>query len=303
MLTGPFKVLRACWQSSRILKEVNATAVLGMGGFVSGPVGLAAIATRRPLVLHEQNAVVGMANKWLSRLATRVFSAVPDVFPANIGATAVGNPVRESIEAIGSEKQTAKTAASSTQTKEIKVLIIGGSSGARALNEMVPAAVQQLSAESNEFDLHVWHQTGPADEDAVNEAYASVRADNAARVSINVQPYIDEVTDAYQWADVIICRSGAMTVSEISAAALPGLLVPYPYHSDNQQARNARFLSDAGAAVVLPQAELTAGLLAQQLRELAEDPDKLNAMSMAAHGLHKPDAANIIADALQEVGN
>jgi len=309
-IVGPFKVLLACGQSLKILSDVRASAVLGMGGFVSGPVGIAALLTRRMLVLHEQNAVAGMTNKWLGRLANRVYSAMPNVFPEKVGAKAIGNPVRASIEALGLEK--AQQSAAQNKTTEadnqnvhaatlerpsLNVLIVGGSRGARALNETVPGALKQLMGLQADLDLGVWHQTGPADESMVQQSYQALQP--VAR-SIKVAAYIEEVTDAYQWADVIICRAGAMTVSELSAAGLPGVFVPFPHHVDNHQTVNAKFLVDAGAAVLMPQSELTGDALANTLSRLSSSPAVLKDMSKAALALHKPDAAVVVADALQE---
>lgn len=293
LLTGPFKIVRACMQSIQILSDVRASSVLGMGGFVSGPVGIAALLTRRVLVLHEQNAVAGMTNKWLARLATRVYSAMPNVFPDKVGAQAIGNPVRESIESVGLQKMTAVPV---TNRTALRVLIIGGSRGARALNDVVPMAIQELLAASSKLELQVWHQTGPADVQNVEQAYASM-ADNAA---IKVDAYIEDVTAAYQWADVIVCRSGAMTVSELSAAGLPGVLVPYPHHTDNQQTLNAKFLVDSGAAVLMPQDQFSSASLSATLLSFVKEPNLLTNMSKAAQALHKPDAAAVVADALQE---
>lgn len=297
MITGPFKVLGACIQSIRILSDVRASAVLGMGGFVSGPVGLAAVLTRRMLVLHEQNGVVGLTNKWLGRIASRVYSAMPNVFPEKVGAIAVGNPVRDSIESLGLQKAEEQQVQAAS---ELHVLIIGGSRGARALNEVVPNAMHELLARQSDLVLHVWHQTGPADEPSVQQAYEPLLE---RAKSIQVSAYIDDVTDAYRWADVIICRSGAMTVSELSAAGLPGVLVPYPHHADNQQLHNAKFLTDVGAAVLQPESTLSATGLATVLAELSNSPDALAQMASAARALHKPDAAVVMADALQEASN
>ncbi len=299
MITGPFKVIGACIQSMRIMSDVRANAVLGMGGFVSGPVGIAALLTRRMLVLHEQNAVAGMTNKWLARLANRVYSAMPGVFPEKVGALAIGNPVRESIEALGVQKIEQMSASANAQPA-LNVLIIGGSRGARALNEVVPQAIKVLLDIQADIKLNVWHQTGPADEAAVQDAYKEFahRAE-----SVQVSAYINDVTDAYRWADVMISRAGAMTVSELSAAALPGVLVPFPHHADDHQTRNAKFLVDAGAAVLMPQPELNKDSLANTLRELSVSPEKLKTMAKAAQSLHKSDAAIVVADALQEVGH
>jgi len=296
LLSAPFKIFKASVQSIRILSEVGASSVLGMGGFVSGPVGIAALLTRRVLVLHEQNAVVGMTNKWLGRLATRVYSAMPNVFPEKVGAQAIGNPVRDSIESVGLRKVAAHT--TGHKRTALRVLVIGGSRGARALNQVVPAALQEVLEAFPTLELQVWHQTGPADQQSVKQAYEAV-ADKEKSIKVNA--YIDDVTAAYAWADVIICRSGAMTVSELSAAALPGVLVPYPHHSDNQQTHNAKFLVDAGAAVLMPEDQFNTTSLCTTLLKLIEKPNVLNEMSKAAQALHKPDAAAVVADALQEV--
>lgn len=294
LIIGPFKLIGACVQSMKILKEVQACSVLGMGGFVSGPVGIAALFTRRPLVLHEQNAIAGMTNRWLGRFATRVFSAMPKVFPAGVGAREVGNPVRESIEnvCLTKERQARST---------LRLLVVGGSRGARALNQVVPEAAkafQQLNDESLELD--VWHQTGVDDETQVSDTYKAF-ADQ--QVSAKVQPYIQDVTEAYKWADIVICRAGAMTVSELSAAGLPSVLVPFPYAVDDHQTMNARYLSDAGAAYLLPQSDMNAQNLAQRLTDLAKQPELLLEMSAKARQLYKPNAAAIIADALVEECN
>jgi len=298
-ISGPFKVFGACVQSMRILSDVHASSVLGMGGFVSGPVGIAALLTRRVLVLHEQNAVAGMTNKWLARLATRVYSAMPKVFPEKVGALAIGNPVRESIESVGLKKvDTTQTAPRDNTT--LKILVIGGSRGARVLNEVVPPAIQALTKTSEQLEVHVWHQTGPADEKSVDQAYSALKTKTKNN---KVTAYIEDVSEAYLWADVIICRAGAMTVSELSAAALPGVFVPFPHHADNHQTQNAKFLVDAGAAVLLTQDKFNASSLCDTLLNLTASPEVLPAMSAAAQALHKPDAAVVVADALQEASN
>jgi len=279
-IIGPFKVLRACVQSIRILADVRASAVLGMGGFVSGPVGIAALLTRRMLVLHEQNAVAGMTNKWLGRLANRVYSAMPNVFDEKVGAIAIGNPVRTSIEALGLQKVqqgAARSAAVATgidaqnaatiEKPSLNVLIVGGSRGARALNESIPDALKQLLKIQPDLSLGVWHQTGPADEQMVQQSYQGLQG---VASSIKIAAYIEEVTDAYQWADVIICRAGAMTVSELSAAGLPGIFVPFPHHVDDHQTVNAKFLVDAGAAVLIQQSVKTTQFIARDINDYVQ---------------------------------
>jgi len=180
------------------------------------------------------------------------------------------------------------------------VLIVGGRRGARALNEAVPEALNHLLKIQVDLGLSVWHQTGPADESMVQKSYQQLQT---VANSIKVTAYIEEVKDAYHWADIIVCRAGAMTVSELSAAALPGIFVPYPHHADDQQTLNAKFLVDAGAGVLMPQSELTSDALATTLKQLSSSPEILTNMSTAAQALHKPDAAIVVADALQEAAS
>ncbi len=286
-LLGPIGLARAVVQSVRQMHALKPRAVLGMGGFVSGPVGLAALLLRTPLVLHEQNAVAGMTNRWLSGVATRVFSAWPDVFSASRGAIVVGNPVRAEMEALALSARTVNTDA----TQPLRVLVVGGSRGAHALNEVVPKAVALMDQ-----TVVVHHQTGEADAADVKAAYAS-----SPDVESTVSAFIDDMTAAYGQADIVICRSGAMTVTELGALGIPSILVPFPYAVDDHQTLNARQLSDAGAAILLPQSALTAESLAQTLSSCAKDRQKLAMMSTAARSCFVPEAAATVAHTLLEV--
>ena len=232
---GPFRLGRALWQCLKQIFILKPRVVLGMGGFVSGPAGLAALLLRCPLVLHEQNAIAGMTNRWLSRFATRVFSAWPDVFRASRDAQVVGNPVRAEMEKLASK----------------------------------PSPVSTDAAQ-------------PLDQ-------------------VQVSAFIDDMTAAYQQTDLVVCRSGAMTVTELAAFGLPSVLVPFPFAVDDHQTRNARYLSDCGAAVLMPQKALTAEILAKTLVNLANDRQKLTLMSKAARGCFIPEAAITVANALLEV--
>ena len=284
---GPFRLGRALWQCLKQIFILKPRVVLGMGGFVSGPAGLAALLLRCPLVLHEQNAIAGMTNRWLSRFATRVFSAWPDVFRASRDAQVVGNPVRAEMEKLASKPSPVSTDAA----QPLRIMVVGGSRGARALNELVPQAVALADTA-----LLIHHQTGAADLTSVQQAYKNLNLDQ-----VQVSAFIDDMTAAYQQTDLVVCRSGAMTVTELAAFGLPSVLVPFPFAVDDHQTLNARYLSDCGAAVLMPQKALTAEILAKTLVNLANDRQKLTLMSKAARGCFIPEAAITVANALLEV--
>jgi len=286
-LLAPFKLVYAVSQSIRYLLQLKPRAVLGMGGFVSGPVGIAALMLRKPLVLHEQNAVAGMTNRWLSVMATRVFSAWPNVFKASSNAMVVGNPVRSDMETLAVTERVVRTDAD----KPLQILVVGGSRGAQALNQTVPQAAALIDRA-----MHIHHQTGSLDASAVRNAYQ-----HAPLVMATVSEFIDDMTSAYGDADVVVCRSGAMTVTELSALAIPSILVPYPYAVDDHQTLNARHLSDAGAALLIPEQRLDAKALAQALLSLADNRQTLVQMSKAARSCFIPGAAATVAHSLAEV--
>lgn len=275
--TAPFMLVRACWQALVILRRVRPRVVLGMGGFVSGPGGVMARWLRIPLVLHEQNRIPGTTNRLLARWAKVVLEAFPNSFPASASARCTGNPLRREIAALAE-----------TPRQEPKdppnLLVVGGSLGAKALNEIVPAALAAAG-----LTVRIRHQTG-----------AAMRAETAARyaeagIDAQVEAYVEDMAEAYHSADLAICRAGAMTVSELSAAGLPAILIPYPHAIDDHQTRNARYLGDAGAAVVLPQTELTPERLAAEIRALVGDPSRLRAMAQNAAAQARPEAAETVA--------
>jgi len=288
-LVGPFKLMRSCLQSLKYVYSLKPRAVLGMGGFVSGPVGIAALIMRKPLVLHEQNAVAGMTNRWLSRFATRVFAAWPNAFSAQGKEEIVGNPVSRSIVQLSLSVQRPE----SSNDQPLRILIVGGSRGARVLNEVVPEAIALLESE-----VQVHHQAGMADSELVRQRYAK-----AASAQWQVSEFIDDMATAYQSADLIICRSGAMTVTEISALGLPSILVPFPYAVDDHQTKNAEHLSEVGAAVLMPQKNFNAKTLAGIIRPLLKDRGALLEMSDAARRCFVPSAATVVASALVEVSS
>ena len=283
-LAAPYRLSLAIWQSLQVMRRRNPSVVLGAGGFVSGPGGVAAWLTRRPLVIHEQNAVAGLTNRLLARIALRVLEAFPNSFPPSVRAEAVGNPVRREIAAIASPGQRF-----ANRQGPLRVLIFGGSQGAARLNTVVPAALALLDAQSRP---QVVHQAGERHAAQAKEFYAQ------HNVQADVRAFIDDMAEAYGWADLVICRSGALTVSELAAAGLPALFVPFGAAVDDHQTRNARFLVDAHAATLIPEAELTPPRLADELRKLlGAGRGALAAMAERARALAITDADVKLADA------
>lgn len=284
LLGAPFKLAQAVRQSIAVIKRRNPVVVLGAGGFVSGPGGLAAWLTRRPLVIHEQNAVAGMTNRTLARFARRVLEAFPKSFPGNIKADTVGNPVRREIVRIPAPEDRF-----AQRTGSLRVLIIGGSQGAQRLNAVVPAALALLDGSQRP---RVLHQAGERHIEAARELYAK------HGVQADVQPFIEDMAGAYAEADLIICRSGALTVSEVAAAGVPAVFVPFPAAVDDHQTHNARFLVEAGAALLIQERDLTPQRLADELKKLfAAGRDRLRAMAVAARASAITDADVRLADA------
>ncbi|ASJ75887.1 undecaprenyldiphospho-muramoylpentapeptide beta-N-acetylglucosaminyltransferase [Granulosicoccus antarcticus] len=290
-LVGPLKLLRACLQCIRLMHSLKPRAVLGMGGFVSGPVGIAALLLGKPLVLHEQNAVAGMTNRWLSSRARRVFAAWPDTFKSSTRLKVVGNPVRADIALLAASPRIVEL----DPSRPLRILVVGGSRGARALNEVVPAAAAQL-----EMSVQIVHQSGSVEGDLVRQRYQAIQPENDLS-HYEVCEFIDDMAAAYQHADVVICRSGAMTVTELGALGVPSILVPFPFAVDDHQTRNAEQLAESGAAVLMPQNSLNADSLAAELVQLADDRKRLKSMSEAARRCFVPKAAEVVAEALLEV--
>jgi len=289
LLLAPFMLSLALLQALVIQLRLRPRAVLGMGGFAAGPGGVIAWLLRRPLLVHEQNSVAGMTNRWLAPLARTVMVAFPGSLPARHNPLHTGNPVRIAITQLPApaERFAARDGA-------LRVLVIGGSLGARALNETVPAAVAQL-ASAKALQLH--HQTGKDDVEKVRAAYA------AAGVDARVEAFIEDMAVAYAWADLVVCRSGALTVAELAVVGVASVLVPYPYATDDHQTGNARFLADAGAAILLPQSALSADKLAGLLAEFLQQRDMLREMAGRARELALPDAARRVAElCLQAAG-
>ncbi len=288
LLAAPFQLARAVWQSIQVMRRRQPVVVLGAGGFVSGPGGIAAWLTRRPLVIHEQNAVAGLTNRMLARLARRVFEAFPSSFPKSIKAERVGNPVRREISALPPpEKRFAE------RRGPLRVLIIGGSQGASRLNVVVPAAMAMIDAS---LRPQVLHQAGERHIAQARESYAK------HGVEADVRAFIDDMAEVYAWADLVICRSGALTVSELAAAGLPAVFVPFAAAVDDHQTHNARFPVAAGAGVLIPEAELTPLRLANELRTLLQaGRSALAGMAVKARSIALTDADVRLADACIEL--
>ncbi|MCB8889738.1 undecaprenyldiphospho-muramoylpentapeptide beta-N-acetylglucosaminyltransferase [Vreelandella malpeensis] len=268
---APVNLSRAVGEARRVIKTFAPDVVVGLGGFASGPGGLAARLAGIPLVIHEQNAVAGLTNRVLSRLATRTYAAFDEAFGPR--AEVIGNPVREEIAALGEHPRTREEIAS----RRLRLLVVGGSLGAVALNERLPTALAALDADRCP---EIWHQAGKERDETTRQNYA------AAGVEATVSPFIDDMARAYDWADLVVCRSGALTVAELAAAAKPSLLVPFPYAVDDHQRINAEVLVKAEAARCVVQAELTEARLIHHLDELLNRDTLVEMASRARRAAH-----------------
>lgn len=284
-LSAPLMLLRALWAALRIVARHRPRAVLGMGGYVSGPGAIAAWLRGVPLLIHEQNTVVGMTNRWLARLAGTALKGFDVPFPGAPGARFTGNPIRR---AIGAVPPPAERFAG--RQGPARLLVIGGSLGARALNERVPEALAELPVAAV-----VRHQAGERTVATARAAY------ERAGVEARIETFIDDMAEAYAWADLVVCRAGALTVAELAAAGVPALFIPFPYAVDDHQARNAGYLVDAGAAELLREADADTRTLGDALARLLSDREGLAAMAERARALGRPDAVDVVADACLEV--
>ncbi|QJT23470.1 undecaprenyldiphospho-muramoylpentapeptide beta-N-acetylglucosaminyltransferase [Aeromonas media] len=278
LLVAPYRIVKSVLQARRVLKSIRPDVVLGMGGFASGPGGVAAWLSGIPLLLHEQNAAAGLTNKLLARLAKRVLMAFPGAFAPSARTAVVGNPVRPEVVALPDPQLR-------SSSEPLRLLIVGGSLGARVLNEQVPPAVAAAGV-----PIEVRHQCGKGNRETVAQAYAELG------VEAEVSEFIKDIADAYAWADLVVCRAGALTVSEVAAAGVAAIFVPLPHAVDDHQTRNALTLVDGGAAEFLPQSELTPASLAARLSWLAGRRETLLNMAQAARRVAIIDAAERVAD-------
>lgn len=279
LLGAPLRVLRAVRDAARVLRLRKPDAVVSFGGFAAGPGGIAARIAGIPLLVHEQNRAAGLTNKVLAKFARQVMVGFPQTF---VGEVLVGNPVRAQIAQVAPPAQR-----DFAHGGALRLLVLGGSQGARALNNAVPQAVAALG-----LPVDVLHQAGEKMLDEARSAYAG------AGVEARVEPFIADMAAAYAWADLVVCRAGALTLAELCAVGVGSVLVPFPQAVDDHQTRNAEYLVERGAALLLKQDDALAARLGDVLAELTRDPGKRRAMADAARALARPDAAQRVADAV-----
>ena len=287
-LQAPVLVSVALVQAIIILIRIKPAAVLGMGGFVSGPGGLAAWLMRIPLCIHEQNAIAGLTNRLLAPLAQCVMEAFPDTFQKKFRAKVTGNPVRLEIYKVASPDHRIRIESDAP----MRVLVLGGSQGARKLNQVMP---QMLAGLSRDIKLEIWHQTGVHHYAEAEAAYRELNC------KTKLEPFIENMAEAYAWADIVICRSGALTVAELAAAGTASILVPFPYAVDDHQSANARFLTEAGAAVLIQEKDLGSESLGRLLSDFYHTRQRLLKMAQLARQLAMPAATQEVAESCLEV--
>ncbi len=277
---GGLRLFVSLFQSLKLMRAEAPQAVLGMGGYVAGPVCVAARLCRTRTVMHEQNAVAGFTNRLIKNFASRVLEAVPGTFDSKVKAIHTGNPVRKDILLLQAPELRMKN-----RTGPIRILLVGGSQGAQSLNHVLPAAVSLLNTE-----VCVRHQAGAGNKETTRKAY------EGCTQQIEVIEFIDDMAEAYTWADLLVCRAGAMTVAEIAAVGLAAVLVPYPYAVDDHQTANGRFLVEAGAALMIQESDLSAQTLAEQLRPLVANRDQLINMASNARKVSRRNATELVVD-------
>ena len=282
-LAAPVMVLSAIFQALCICIRRRPAAVLGMGGFASGPGGIAAWLLRIPLLVHEQNRVAGTTNRILARCAVKIMQGFPGTFEDSPGTVTTGNPVRRQIADLAG-RETPPSVASAPGG--LNVLVLGGSQGARKLNRVAPPALDRLQ---RRMKLNVRHQCGERHLAETQRVYDGLQLDR-----VRLDPFIDDMASAYEWADIAVCRAGALTIAELCAAGLASILVPFPFAIDDHQTANARFLRDAGAALLLPEDELTETGLEDLLWQLCSTEDKLSELARNSRSCACPDAAEAV---------
>ncbi len=279
LLGAPLRVLRAVRDAARVLRQTRPDAVISFGGYAAGPGGIAARLAGIPLYVHEQNRAAGMTNKVLAKVARQVLVGFPQTFAHE---TLVGNPVRAQIAQVPAPEQR-----DFHHPGALRLLVLGGSQGARALNAAVPQAVAAFGQ-----PVDVLHQAGEKLLEQARQAYAD------AGVDARVEPFIADMAATYAWADLVVCRAGALTLAELCAVGVGSVLVPFPQAVDDHQTRNAEYLVERGAALLLPQSEDLAERLREVLAQLAPDSERRLTMARAARALARPDAADRVADAV-----
>jgi UDP-N-acetylglucosamine--N-acetylmuramyl-(pentapeptide) pyrophosphoryl-undecaprenol N-acetylglucosamine transferase len=307
LFAAPWKLVKAISQALKIVNQIKPCAVVGMGGFAAGPGGLAARILNKPLIIHEQNAISGYTNRALALFAKRVLMSFPHTFPQRCNPILTGNPLRKEFFCMDNPDQRF-----SNRKGAIRLLILGGSQGAAALNNTVPEALALLSG----HEIEVIHSTGVSSLEKTQQTYndkgfkvyslpTGDKADitNSEIKGVKVAPFIKDMAEAYAWADLCICRSGALTVAEICAVGVGAIFIPFPFAVDDHQTKNAQPLVAAGAAQIVQQKDLTAPGLAKILEELITNKEKLVEMARAAHQLSSHNATTQVVEQIVEVCN
>lgn len=282
LLFAPYKIIKSIIQANRVIRQFKPDVVIGMGGFASGPGGVAARLNRLPLVLHEQNAVPGLTNKLLSKIASKVLTGFDKTFEDQKVDSSnkylwVGNPVRHEFAEISSKP---------ASQLPLNLLVVGGSLGAQVLNEILPLVLPSLQ------EIRVRHQTGSGHLASVQTAYADQKVDKSR---VEILEFIDDMPSAYEWADLVLCRAGALTVAEVAAAGVAAIFVPLPHAVDDHQTKNAQVLVEVQAAELLAQKNLNAQALLSLLQEYIRTPQRLNEMGKRAKSVARLDAAKRVA--------
>lgn len=313
LLLLPFRLIRAMFQTMKVYNKVKPDVVLGMGGFVTGPGGIVGWLRGTPLVLHEQNAIAGMTNKILFKFSKKVLAAFPGAFNAHRKLMVIGNPVRKEITQLEKPEQRFEKKWAKSEDDKLNILVVGGSLGAAALNEILPEALKKINQSGQQaagffHHINVRHQCGEKNLDATRENYSEIikqqeikqqqrkketEQQNEFNIIVDIMPFINDMAKNYEWADLVICRSGALTVSEIAAAGVASLLVPYPYAVDDHQSANAAYLADEGAAFLVQQNVFDSDKLIDILMNL--DKKKILNMAIKARQLSIKDAAEVVA--------
>ncbi len=291
-LVIPFKLIRSLIQARRVIKAVKPDVVLGMGGYASAPGGLAAWLSKIPLIVHEQNAAAGLSNRLLARIANKVCCAFPNAFNSDVDAEVVGNPLRASI----GQQATVSDNLKKREQDYKNILVVGGSLGAQVLNNVMPDSFKLLSGGDENYCI--WHQTGKNNKAKVVKSYEQEDIDSG---KVKITEFITDIAIAYQWADVVICRAGALTVSELAMAGTPAIFVPLPHAVDDHQTKNALYLVDSDAAKLLPQAKLTNESVTKLITELFERPETLADMAKASLNAGNSDASQKVAKLCQQL--
>ena len=277
----PWQLFKAIRQAKGIIRKNRPNCAVSFGGYAAGPGGIAARFSGVPLVIHEQNRIPGLTNRVLARFSNRVLQAFPGTWPKSLKAETCGNPVREALTGITPPQQRL-----AGRSGKLRVLVTGGSQGARALNEFLPTAIARLPVD---LTVEIRHQAGKGRATETSQAYSQ------AGIEAEVSEFIEDMAAVYEWADLVVCRSGALTVSELAAVGIASVLVPFPFAVDDHQTRNAEFLVSAGAARLQPESSCSAETLSGVLAELLSDRKTLLNMAVAARELAMPDAAEHVA--------